>query len=54
MVEGGQVTDRLDPPNGIAQACALAGDVLYVCSTTTHDEAEALRTRSGSVHALQL
>jgi sugar lactone lactonase YvrE len=54
VVEGGQVTDRLDPPNGIAQACALAGDVLYVCSTTTHDEAEALRTRSGSVHALQL
>jgi sugar lactone lactonase YvrE len=49
--EGGRVTDRLDPPGGMAQACALGDGVLYVCSTATHDEAEALATRTGRVDA---
>lgn len=54
VVEGGRVTDRLDPPNGTAQACALRGDTLYVCSTPTHDEAEALGSRPGGVFASRL
>jgi sugar lactone lactonase YvrE len=57
VVEGGRVTDRLDPPNGIAQACALGGDdgrTLFVCSTTTHDLEEALHRRAGQVVAVEV
>ena len=52
VLPGGEVTDRLDPPQGQAQACMLGGTdgrSLYVCSTPTHDFEEALRLRAGRV-----
>lgn len=54
VLEGGQVTDRLDPPQGQAQGCLVVGDELYACSTPTHDLDEALRRRAGRIDVLQL
>ena len=54
VVEGGRVIDRLDPPQGQAQGCLVVGDLLYACSTPTHDLAEALTLRAGRIDVLQL
>jgi sugar lactone lactonase YvrE len=52
VVDGGEVTTVLDPPQGTAQACMLGGPdgrSLFVCSTPTHDRDEALERRAGRV-----
>jgi sugar lactone lactonase YvrE len=52
VVDGGEVTATLDPPQGTAQACMLGGSdgrSLFVCSTPTHDRDEALERRVGRV-----
>ena len=57
VLEGGRITDRLDPPQGSAQACALGGEdgrTLFVCSTPTHDLEEALALRAGRVDAVRV
>lgn len=54
VFEGGRVTDRLDAPQGQAQGCLVVGDLLYACSTPTHDLAEALALRAGRIDVLQL
>jgi sugar lactone lactonase YvrE len=50
--DGGEVETTLDAPQGRAQACMLGGAdgrSLFVCSTPTHDQDEALRRRPGRV-----
>ncbi len=53
----GQVVARLDPPQGAAQACMLGGPdgrSLFVCSTPTHIEHEALERRAGRVEMIEV
>lgn len=53
----GQVVARLDPPQGAAQACMLGGAdgrSLFVCSTPTHVESEALERRAGRVEMIEV
>lgn len=50
----GQILERQAAPGGVVQACALGGpdgDVLFVCGSPTHDEAEALEGRAGRILA---
>jgi sugar lactone lactonase YvrE len=52
VAEGGRVLDSLAAPGGMGQACALGGDdgrTLFVCSSPTHDRAQCLRDRPGSI-----
>jgi sugar lactone lactonase YvrE len=52
VAEGGRVLDSLEAPGGMGQACVLGGDdgrSLFVCSSPTHDRAQSLRDRSGSI-----
>lgn len=52
VLDGGEVTATLDPPQGTAQSCMLGGAdgrSLFVCSTPTHDLDEALDRRAGRV-----
>ena len=55
VAEGGRVLDAIGAPGGMGQACALGGDdgrTLFVCSSPTHDRAEARRDHSGSIWSL--
>jgi sugar lactone lactonase YvrE len=52
LPEGGRVLDSLGAPGEMGQACVLGGTdgrTLFVCSAPTHDRAESLRDRSGSI-----
>jgi sugar lactone lactonase YvrE len=57
VASDGQVVARLDPPQGMAQACMLGGEdgrSLFVCSTPTHVEREALERRAGRVDMVEV
>jgi sugar lactone lactonase YvrE len=57
VASDGRVVARLDPPQGMAQACMLGGEdgrSLFVCSTPTHVEIEALERRAGRVEMISV
>jgi sugar lactone lactonase YvrE len=57
VVEGGEVVARLDPPLGTAQACMLGGAdgrSLFVCSSPSHIEPEAVEGRLGQVAMIEV
>jgi sugar lactone lactonase YvrE len=57
VADGGKVLARLDPPLGTAQACMLGGPggrSLFVCSSPTHIEAEAVESRLGQVAMIEV
>jgi sugar lactone lactonase YvrE len=57
VADGGKVIARLDPPQGTAQACMLGGAdgrSLFVCSSPTHIEHEAVDRRLGQVAVLEV
>jgi sugar lactone lactonase YvrE len=57
VADGGEVLARLDPPQGAAQACMLGGPdgrSLFVCSTPTHIEQEAVERRLGQVAVIEV
>ena len=52
VAEGGRVLDSHEAPGGMGQACVLGGAdgrSLFVCSSPTHDRAESLRDRPGTI-----
>jgi sugar lactone lactonase YvrE len=57
VADGGKIIDRLDPPQGTAQACMLGGPdgrSLFVCSSPSHIESEAVADRGGVVAMIEV
>lgn len=57
VVEGGEVTDRVDAPGRCAIDCALGGDdgrTLYLATADSYDPGATARTRAGRISAVRV
>ncbi|WP_175472136.1 MULTISPECIES: SMP-30/gluconolactonase/LRE family protein [unclassified Curtobacterium] len=57
VVEGGEVTDRIDAPGRCAVDCALGGDdgrTLYLATADSYDPATTARTHDGRISAVRV
>jgi len=57
VVEGGEVTDRIDAPGRCAVDCALGGPdgrTLYLATADSYDPATTARTRDGRISAVRV
>lgn len=57
VVEGGEVTDRVDAPGRCAIDCALGGDdgrTLYLATADSYDPGTTARTRAGRISAVRV
>lgn len=57
VVEGGEVTDRIDAPGRCAIDCALGGEdgrTLYLATADSYDPATTARTRAGRISAVRV
>lgn len=57
VVEGGEVTDRIDAPGRCAIDCALGGEdgrTLYLATADSYDPAVTERTRAGRISAVRV
>lgn len=57
VVEGGEVTDRVDAPGRCAVDCALGGPdgrTLYLATADSYDPATTARTRDGRISAIRV
>ncbi|PZE68750.1 gluconolactonase [Curtobacterium sp. MCBD17_021] len=57
VVEGGEVTDRIDAPGLCAIDCALGGPdgrTLYLATADSYDPATTAQTRAGRISAVQV
>ena len=57
VVEGGEVTDRIDAPGRCAVDCALGGPdgrTLYLATADSYDPAITARTRDGRISAVRV
>jgi sugar lactone lactonase YvrE len=57
VVEGGEVTDRIDTPGRCAIDCALGGEdgrTLYLATADSYDPATTARTRDGRISAVRV
>jgi sugar lactone lactonase YvrE len=57
VVEGGEVTDRVDAPGRCAVDCALGGPdgrTLYLATADSYDPATTARTRDGRISAVRV
>lgn len=57
VVEGGEVTDRIDAPGRCAIDCALGGDdgrTLYLATADSYDPASTARTHAGRISAVRV
>ena len=57
VVEGGEVTDRIDAPGRCAIDCALGGPdgrTLYLATADSYDPATTARTRAGRISAVRV
>ncbi|WIB60888.1 SMP-30/gluconolactonase/LRE family protein [Curtobacterium sp. MCLR17_007] len=57
VVEGGEVTDRIDAPGRCAVDCALGGPdgrTLYLATADSYDPATTARTRAGRISAVRV
>jgi sugar lactone lactonase YvrE len=57
VVEGGEVTDRVDAPGRCAIDCALGGPdgrTLYLATADSYDPATTVRTRAGRISAVRV
>lgn len=57
VLEGGEVTDRIEAPGRCAVDCALGGDdgrTLYLATADSYDPAVTARTRAGRISAVRV
>ena len=57
VLEGGEVTDRIDAPGRCAIDCALGGQdgrTLYLATADSYDPATTARTRAGRISAVRV
>ena len=57
VVEGGEVTDRIDAPGDCAIDCALGGEdgrTLYLATADSYDPAVTATTRAGRISSVRV